>query len=506
MGTALAGFIPKMLCADPAARISLKNILEAAESHQAAHYTVRLRNRETVSLGAELNVTVCGFEVHFANHPAETPGEAELQECLHLSLYSSGLTLVPWPLARLTLLVTSGSAVAVLDLVPLRALCALLANDSPLAELGLADQALEVLELRNTPLSLLAECELPRLRALDIRGCAVLNLCSESCPLLREVRFGFGQSLGLVPAAAELFFGDTRVPTEPETAPCGVRDTRGYLGDQFVSLGHGHMFTCDNQTYEFAQGSLSDHGGFDARNLYMCRFLNLRGAPFSVLDATLLFSLEHADISLTQLREADFRPCAHLKAVVADARTVVLAARGVSTSIFDSPEDQGMTESRVTASPGVYDTSAWRGEEKVCLGAACRQIALPDGTEVLFGGNGRLTGFNTLDERNLTLCRYLNLRDASIVRIETAQLSRMRVLVLALTNISSINTEPLLNIEYLDVSATKLQGFETGSLGKLADLDFSNAPIAHLNFYNLTSLERLNIRDTQIKFLDLTDL
>ena len=66
----------------------------------------------------------------------------------------------------------------------------------------------------------------------------------------------------------------------------------------------------------------------------------------------------------------------------------------------------------VKAPAGILDTSDMYDMEDVSYGSAYI-ITLNDGTKINFIAN-KITSFKRLDERNLTCCKFLNLRSSSI--------------------------------------------------------------------------------------------
>ena len=115
------------------------------------------------------------------------------------------------------------------------------------------------------------------------------------------------------------------MPSEAVLAQYGVYDTQIHLNDQFVGLGRAYSFTFGGHDYEFEKNTNETYDNFDARNLYICRFLNLRGSLFCQVDAKYMLSLEYIDVAFTRIREVDLMTCKYLKMVVTDDNIIIHA-------------------------------------------------------------------------------------------------------------------------------------------------------------------------------------
>ena len=61
---------------------------------------------------------------------------------------------------------------------------------------------------------------------------------------------------------------------------------------------------------EFEHNLIHDYKTFDAANLFMCKYLNLRGSSIVFFDTHVMLSLLYADIRDTKIFKIDFRKCA----------------------------------------------------------------------------------------------------------------------------------------------------------------------------------------------------
>ena len=60
---------------------------------------------------------------------------------------------------------------------------------------------------------------------------------------------------------------------------------------------------------EFEHNLIHDYKTFDATNLFMCKFLNLRGSSIVYFDIRVMFSLLYVDIRDSKILKIDFRKC-----------------------------------------------------------------------------------------------------------------------------------------------------------------------------------------------------
>ena len=93
-------------------------------------------------------------------------------------------------------------------------------------------------------------------------------------------------------------------------------------------------------------------------------------------------------------------------------------------------------------------------------------LTMPGGANVMFENNALLTS-RRVDERNLLFCHYLNLRQSSIISLETTHLRNLRGLILNWTAIDTLNTIPLINLVILKAIHTRLTVLDTTNLGML---------------------------------------
>ena len=72
---------------------------------------------------------------------------------------------------------------------------------------------------------------------------------------------------------------------------------------EIVSLGLGYEFIFNDQIYQFTENTniLHNFVKFDARNMFLCQFLNLCGSSTSEFDAAIMFSLVYVDIRDSQI-------------------------------------------------------------------------------------------------------------------------------------------------------------------------------------------------------------
>ena len=83
-------------------------------------------------------------------------------------------------------------------------------------------------------------------------------------------------------------------------------------------MGYGYEADIFDDLIEYRENVITDHLFFNLKNLFMCRFLNLRGSQFIDFIANNLISLEFIDIRNTEIKKLDLTTCQKLKQVIID--------------------------------------------------------------------------------------------------------------------------------------------------------------------------------------------
>ena len=74
---------------------------------------------------------------------------------------------------------------------------------------------------------------------------------------------------------------------------------------------------------EFTNNPINDHNFFNWQNLFMCRYLSLRGSSFVNFQVEHFFSLEYFDIRETQIADISVINCYRLKEIIVDSHQVI---------------------------------------------------------------------------------------------------------------------------------------------------------------------------------------
>ena len=117
------------------------------------------------------------------------------------------------------------------------------------------------------------------------------------------------------------------------------------------------------------------------------------------------------------------------------------------------------------APSGIHDTQSKYRDAKVSYGDGVT-LTLLDNIKLSFGYD-KLINSSRIDERNLGLCKYLNLDESSVLQIDTQNLGGLLLLRFCNTKISVLNALPLINLEYLDFSYTDVSMIDTTNLCNL---------------------------------------
>ena len=102
----------------------------------------------------------------------------------------------------------------------------------------------------------------------------------------------------------------------------------------------------------------------------------------------------------------------------------------------------------------------------VSYGFACGDVLLPGSFDIEFEDN-ILKNYCSIDERNLTMCEFLNLWGASITSFNAREMTKLIVLVLYGCKINALITDNLQSIEYLSITDTDIEHINTEPLENL---------------------------------------
>ena len=114
----------------------------------------------------------------------------------------------------------------------------------------------------------------------------------------------------------------------------------------------------DDDKARFTDNLVVGFERFDARNLFFCRFLNLRHSAINFVDTTYLFSLEHIDIAFSRIKNISLGDCVNLGVLISDNSQTSITSEDVHVVI-------------------IYGTAKWLGKSKISLGSATK-IKLQD--------------------------------------------------------------------------------------------------------------------------------
>ena len=108
------------------------------------------------------------------------------------------------------------------------------------------------------------------------------------------------------------------VPSVPVKAINHVFDTSKYFMSECVSLGIEHYNFFQKQECYFFSNNITTYKSFDERNLFSCKYLNLRCSHFKTICVKNLFQLTQIDISFSKVNNVNLRNCFLLNKVIID--------------------------------------------------------------------------------------------------------------------------------------------------------------------------------------------
>ena len=97
----------------------------------------------------------------------------------------------------------------------------------------------------------------------------------------------------------------------------------------------------------FSNNKILRFNYFDQRNLFLCKYLNLRGSSIVNFEVSHLLSLVFIDIRSTKITNLDLRKCPALQLAVTDNDQVIIVNSGVKVTEYTLP---------VKSPVRVYDT------------------------------------------------------------------------------------------------------------------------------------------------------
>ena len=139
---------------------------------------------------------------------------------------------------------------------------------------------------------------------------------------LQYLSFGVGQVCLICPYV-ELYFNGNKILSVGSKTECYHFNTGQYIFKEYVSLGEQHDADFYGEWIYFSDNKINSFALFDHNYLFMCSYINLRGASFNSVEPINLPSLVYIDISFSNIIVLDFRGCYHLAKVLKDESQLV---------------------------------------------------------------------------------------------------------------------------------------------------------------------------------------
>ena len=189
------------------------------------------------------------------------------------------------------------------------------------------------------------------------------------------------------------FLNDINVPSSPVFSVDNQLCTAKFYGSDLVSMGIEFEADIFCEMVEFRNSPVENKQHFNQHNLFMCKYLNLRGSSFTDFNVDCLLSLEFIDVRCTKILLLNLKNCSRLRLVVADLSQIIIVNDYVEVVSFTLP---------AISQDGVYDTSSSYKTESVNFGEEYEDSDLTD-LQIYFNANVIKT--KQIDTRNLVSCK-----------------------------------------------------------------------------------------------------